>query len=698
MFESIYTQKKHKFLKPGENPTWEEDRTDVDTNEKTKFIYNANISLSLELQRQRLPIYHCRNQLLYLLENYQTVVLVGETGCGKSTQIPQYLLESGWCQEGKVVGVTEPRRVAAITLASRVAEESATELGHVVGYSVRFNDCFHPNQTKIKYMTEGILMREMMADPLLRTYSVIVVDEVHERTLNTDIILGLLKKIIRKRRDLRIIVTSATVDAEKLRDFFNHTKGTAKQKDSSVIMSVEGKLYPVDVFFSKEPVPDYVLGAVNVVLEIHAKEENGDILVFLTGMDEVKRAVSALNDAVADGRKSFKSRNELMVLPMYGSLSNNDQLKVFKRTPNNYRKVVVATNIAETSITIPGIVFVVDCGFVKTRFLNSKTGFETLTVVPISQAAAEQRAGRAGRVRPGKVYRLYTERDFERLPLSSPAEMQRCSLIGAVVQLKALGIDNVLRFSFPSAPPARNLLLALELLCALGALSAEDGALTRPLGIRLAEFPLSPLHAKALIAAGEEGCSEEMAIILAVMQVRSLFIEPSSGAERIKARIEHNKFEAEEGDLLTWLNVFSAYNKIAEKESKSWCSRHYINHRAVRRSLEIKGHLLGLLNKFDIPVVSCRGGADRVRKAVTAGFFANAAYLHHSGSYHCVRGDLPLKIDPSSVLYNQSPHKWLVFCELVHTDQMYMKDCLAVEQEWLLTTAPHFYHVDYKTN
>ncbi|RZF44268.1 hypothetical protein LSTR_LSTR006818 [Laodelphax striatellus] len=692
MFESVYTQKKHRFLRPGENPTWEEDRTDLDTNEKTKFVYNANISLSLELQRQRLPIFHCRNQLLYLLENYQTVVLVGETGCGKSTQIPQYLLESGWCQDGKVVGVTEPRRVAAITLATRVAEETQSELGgHVVGYCVRFNECFEPRQTKIKYMTEGILMREMMADPLLRAYSVIVVDEVHERTLNTDIILGLLKKIIRKRRDLRIIVTSATVDAEKLKEFFNHNKG--KQKDSAVIMSVEGKLYPVEIFFAKEPVPDYVLSAVNVVLEIHAKEDNGDILVFLTGMDEVGRAVSALKDAAADGRKSFKSRDELMVLPMYGSLSNNDQLMVFKRTPKNCRKVVVATNIAETSITIPGIVYVVDCGFVKTRFLNSKTGFDTLTVVPVSKAAAEQRAGRAGRLRPGKVYRLYTEADFDRLPSSSPAEMQRCSLSAAVLQLKALGIDNVLRFAFPSPPPARNLLLALELLCALGALGHSDATLTRPLGLQMAEFPLSPLHAKALIASGSVGGATDGNF--GMLQAPERTCEVASRGGRVRHAEQR---QAEEGDLLTWLNVFAAYSKVPEKESKAWCGRYYINHRAVRRTLEIKGHLLNILKKFDIAVVSCGGDGDRVRKAITAGFFPNAAYLHHSGSYHSVRGDLPMRVDPSSVLYNQSPHKWLVFCELVHTDQMYMKDCVAVEQEWLLTTAPHFYHVDYKMN
>ncbi|XP_069698122.1 probable ATP-dependent RNA helicase DHX35 isoform X2 [Periplaneta americana] len=596
----------------------------------------------------------------------------------------KYLLEAGWGGDGKVIGITEPRRVAATSLATRVAEEKGCLLGQTVGYSIRFDDCFDPQQTKIKYMTEGILLREMMADPLLRSYCVIMLDEVHERTLYTDIVMGLLKKILRKQKNLKLVVASATVDAEQLYNFFNNNSSKDKSKDTAVIMSVEGRLYPVNIYYVKEPVPDYVKAVVETVIKIHEYEPLGDVLAFLTGQEEVDRAVKLLKEQEIENKDNLK----LLVLPMYGSLPNAEQLKVFRSTPRGLRKVVIATNIAETSITISGIVYVIDCGFVKLRWFNPDAHTDSLVVVPISQASAEQRAGRAGRVRSGKAYRLYTEAEYDKLAEATPPEMQRTELSMAVLQLKALGIDNVLRFNFPSPPPARNLQSALELLFAIGAIDS-DGQLTEPVGLTMAEFPMNPLYSKTLITSGEFGCSEEMLSIIALLQVQNVFTKPTGGQAAIKARVAKRKFEVEEGDLLTLLNVYTAY--IKHNMAKDWCNKYFLNYKGLCRTHEIRTQMLRLLQRFNIPIISCEGNAEKVCKSITAGLFPNAAYLHYTGVYKTVRGDQELHIYPSSVLYTLEQPKWLLFCEVVHTDRVYMKDLTVVQPSWLEELAPHFY-------
>ncbi|XP_054282374.1 probable ATP-dependent RNA helicase DHX35 isoform X2 [Macrosteles quadrilineatus] len=592
-----------------------------------------------------------------------------------------------------MVGVTEPRRVAATTLATRVADETGTVLGQTVGYCIRFDDCSQPGVTKIKYMTEGILLREMMADPLLRQYSVIMLDEVHERTTSTDILMGLLKKILRKQKKLRVIVTSATMDAEHLCSFFNHSSD--KNKKTAVIMSVEGRLYPVQIHYLKEPVPDYVRAAVDTVVKIHVSEAGGDVLCFLTGQEEVDRAVALLREHAAS---SPRRDLELLILPMYGSLPNADQLKVFQHTARTQRKVVVSTNIAETSVTIPGIVYVVDCGFVKMRWYDPHTCCDSLVTVPVSQASAEQRAGRAGRVRPGKVYRLYCEKDYDTLPTTTPPEMQRMDLSSAVLQLKALGIDNVVRFPFPSPPPARHLAAAYQLLHALGAID-DNGALSQPLGTNMAELPLPPLHAKVLLASGEFGCSEEAASVLALLQVQSVFTRPAGGAASVKARVERRKFEVEEGDLLTLLNVYTAYKREvarSDKSSREWCHKHFVNHKAMKRVSEIRSQMLKLCEKLGVPIISAAGDSSKVRRCFTAGFFPNTAYLHHSGVYKTVRGDVVLHVHPTSVLYTLEQPQWLLFCEVVQTDRSYMRELTVIQPEWLEELAPHFYHKTFE--
>uniref|UniRef100_A0A6Q2YUB5 RNA helicase n=1 Tax=Esox lucius TaxID=8010 RepID=A0A6Q2YUB5_ESOLU len=640
-----------KFWKPGsEAPGISEEREVTTETTLSPIIFNPYTALSIEKQRQKLPVFKHRNNILYLVENYQTVIIVGETGCGKTTQIPQYLLEAGWAAEGKVIGVTQPRRVAAISVANRLAEERGALLGHEVGYTIRFDDCSDPHATRIKFLTDGMLVREMMADPLLKKYSVLMLDEAHERTLYTDIAIGLLKKIQKKRRDLRLIVASATLDAKKFQEFFNLNETGDPNQDTCGILTVEGRTFPVDVFYTVSPVPDYVKATVETVLKIHETEDDGDVLAFLTGQEEVEKVVSMLQEqARALGRYAMKKH--LKVLPMYAGLPYVDQMKVFERTPPTVRKVVVATNIAETSITINGIVFVIDCAFVKLRAYNPRTAIESLVVTPISKASASQRAGRAGRNRAGKCFRLYTEEDFEKLPASTVPEMQRTNLAPVILQLKALGIDNVLRFSFLSPPPAQSMVQALELLYALGGLD-QYGRLTDPMGFRMAEFPLSPMFAKMLLESGNFGCSKEIVTIAAMMQIQNIFVVPSN------------------------------QKKPAVGVP---CTHH------THLTVTVREQLRRLMNKFKVPRTSSEGDPDVILRCIVSGFFANAARIHHSGSYRTLRDDRELHIHPNSVLFGEKPPKWVVFNEVVQTSKYYMRDVTAVESSWLVELAPHFY-------
>ncbi|XP_028667591.1 probable ATP-dependent RNA helicase DHX35 isoform X2 [Erpetoichthys calabaricus] len=648
-------------------------------------IFNPNAALSIEKQRQKLPVFQHRNHILYMLEIYQTVVIVGETGCGKSTQIPQYLLEAGWAAEGKVVGITQPRRVAAISVAGRVAEERGAMLGHEVGYTIRFDDCSDPQTTRIKFLTDGMLVREMMSDPLLKKYSVLMLDEAHERTLYTDISIGLLKKIQKKRGDLRLIVASATLDAEKFKEFYNQNESGDPSKDTCGILTVEGRTHPVDIFYSMSPFPDYVKASVDTVMKIHESDERGDILVFLTGQEEVEGVATMLREqARALSRTGMKTH--LRVLPMYAGLPYSEQMKVFERVPPTVRKVIVATNIAETSITVNGIVFVVDCGFVKLRAYNPKTAIESLVVVPISQASANQRAGRAGRNRSGKCFRLYTEESFEKLPLSTVPEMQRANLAPVILQLKALGIDNVLRFSFLSPPPAQSMVQALELLYALGGLD-EQGQLTEPLGFRMAEFPLSPMFAKMLLESGNFGCSEEMLSIAAMMQIQNILLIPPN--QKKAAAIEHRKFSVKEGDHLTMLNIYEAF--IKNNKSSQWCKERFLNYKGLQRAVTVREQLQRMLAKFKVPKTSSEGDPDVILRCIVSGFFANAARLHYTGTYRTLRDDHELHIHPTSVLYVERPPKWVVFNEIIQTSQYFMRDVTVVESSWLVELAPHYY-------
>ncbi|CAJ0941179.1 unnamed protein product, partial [Mesorhabditis belari] len=683
------------FLKPSDDhrprtgPLVMEERGGkaVSGEEGTVFYNNPYTGMAIRSQRARLPIAKNRNHILYALEKYQTLIVVGETGCGKSTQVPQYLLEAGWCADGRMVGVTQPRRVAAITLAARVAEEVDTLLGQDVGYIVRFDDATD-NETKIKYMTDGILLREMFTDPLLSKYSVLMVDEAHERTTNTDILLGLLRRIITVRSDLRVVISSATLDAELFRNFFELNETNDQEKNTSTIISVEGRTHPVTVLYTKTSVPSYLTTTVETVLKIHQDEMPGDILAFLTGQDEVEEVCKKIREQSV----RLKNCDKLWVVPCYGSLPPREQMKAFESTPHGTRKVVIATNIAETSVTIPGIAYVIDCGYVKLRALNPKNGIETLMKIPISRSSAEQRAGRAGRIRPGKAYRLYPEEQFAKLPQSTVPEIQRCDLAPTILQMKALGIQNIHRFHYLSRPPSASVICAFELLYALGAVDIKC-LLTNPLGIQISEFPLPPMHSKCLLNSGHEDftCSEEMATIIAMLQIQDIFITPSGGGgARHRADVSRRKFSVEEGDHLTYLNVYTSY--VDHKRSKSWCDENFLNYRGLKRADAVRAQLVALMKRFGVRMLSSRGdigATERITRCLVTGFFSQAARYHYTGKYLTVKEDYPFSVyKGSAVMFSSDYPKWVIFTEVLADS---IRDITVVDPQWLYELAPHYY-------
>uniref|UniRef100_A0A1I7XZC5 RNA helicase n=1 Tax=Steinernema glaseri TaxID=37863 RepID=A0A1I7XZC5_9BILA len=593
-------------------------------------------------------------------------------------------MESGWASDGRLIGITQPRRVAVVTLANRVAEEKMCVLGAEVGYCVRFDDV-SSDKTKVKYVTDGILLREMMVDPLLTKYSILMIDEAHERSINTDMVLGLLRKIVTIRKDLRVIISSATLDAELFRDFFELNETTDPENDTSTIISVEGRMHPVTVFYTKNPVPNYVTTTVDTIIQLHKAEPSGDILAFLPGQDDVDFVCDRLQETV----KSLRGlKYKLWIVPLYGALPAREQLKAFDSAVHDTRKVVVATNIAEASVTIPGIAYVIDCGFVKMRALNQENKIECLMTVPISQASAEQRAGRAGRIRPGKCYRLYPSSEFEKMIAGTVPEMQRTALAPMILQLKALGIQNVLRFHYLARPSVAAMIQGLELLIALKGVDEETGLLTNPLGTSMVDVPLPPMHAKTLISSGEFGCSVEIATIIAMMQIQDVFQMPSRN--RHQAEVIKRKFAVEEGDHLTMLNVYA--NFVKNNCSQKWCSRNFLNYRGLNRARNIREQLIRHLKRLKIPLVSCQGligESAKIRRCIVNGFFSQAAFYDHTGKYHTIKENYPFNMYKGSVImYRKDYPKWVVYTEVMQDS---IRDISVIEPEWLYELAPQYY-------
>ncbi|KAJ8439157.1 hypothetical protein Cgig2_027083 [Carnegiea gigantea] len=515
---------------------------EVDFKEDTKFAQHLKKDGAVSdfakkkpipQQRQCLPIYSVRDELLQVIRENQVVVVVGETGSGKMTQLTQYLHEDGYTSCG-IVGCTQPRRVAATSVAKRVSEEMETELGDKVGYAIRLEDITGPG-TVIKYMTDGVLLRETLKDPELEKYRVIVMDEAHERSVNTDALLGVLKNVVAEGRDFKLIVTSATLNAEKISNFFGIVP----------IFHISGRTFPVNILYSKTPCEDYVEAAVKQAMYIHLSAPPGDILIFLTGQDEIQAACSALEERMEQLiTLNQKEALKLMVLPIYSQLPADVQVKIFQRAEDGARKCIIATNIAETFLTVDGIFYVIDTGYAKMKVCNPRMGMDALQVFPVSRASADQRAGRAGRTGPGTCYRLYTENAYLNEMLPSPVpEIQRTNLGNVVLLLKSLKIENLLDFDFMDPPPEENILSSMYQLWVLGALSNVGG---------LTEL------------------------------VPTVFFCPKEREEESDSARE--KFFVPESDHLTLLNVYQQWKRNDYRGD--WCDDHFLLVKALQKARE----------------------------------------------------------------------------------------------------------------
>eukprot|EP00771_Trimastix_marina_P000107 gnl/Trimastix_PCT/1112.p1 GENE.gnl/Trimastix_PCT/1112~~gnl/Trimastix_PCT/1112.p1 ORF type:complete len:737 (-),score=283.41 gnl/Trimastix_PCT/1112:659-2833(-) len=658
---------------------------DANINRWTHRPYSPHYFKLLE-KRKTLPIFEHKSQFEELVRNNRIIVLVGETGSGKTTQIPQFLVEQGYAQEGsKMVGCTQPRRVAAMSVAKRVAEEMDLQLGEHVGYSIRFEDMTSP-RTVLKYLTDGMLLREAMSDPLLTRYSVILLDEAHERTLSTDILFGLLKEVMAKRHDLKLVVMSATLDAAKFQGYF----------ESAPLLKVPGRLHPVEIYYTPEPERDYLDAAIRTVIQIHLCEPPGDILLFLTGEEEIEDACRRIGREVESAQEAAKGEvPEARCLPLYSTLPSNLQQRIFDpppppRRPNGPpgRKIIVATNIAETSLTIDGIVYVVDPGFAKQKVFNPRVRVESLLVSPISRASAQQRSGRAGRTQPGKCFRLYTEKAFKKELLEQThPEILRSNLGAVVLQLKKIGIDDLVHFDFMDPPAPETLMRALELLNYLGALD-DEGNLT-DLGRLMSEFPLDPQLSKMLLESPKYECSNEALSIVALLSVPQIFIRPKEAARQ--ADNAKQQFAHADGDHLTLLNAYHAWK--TQGEMQKWCYDNFINSRAMRSAENVRRQLQRIMQRHSVPLVSTdfasRNYYPNIRRAITAGFFMQIAHLERSGHYLTVKDNQPVTLHPSTALDNKP--EWCLYHEFVLTSKNFIRTVTEIDPAWLIDMAPHYY-------
>ncbi|VDM39928.1 unnamed protein product [Toxocara canis] len=640
---------------------------------------------SMREQREYLPVFAVRQKVLNVIRDNSVVIIVGETGSGKTTQLSQYLLEDGYGNAG-MIGCTQPRRVAAMSVAKRVAEEMGVELGQECGYAIRFEDCTSEN-TRIKYMTDGILLRECLGDPDLDQYSAVIMDEAHERSLNTDVLFGLLRDVIARRADLKLIVTSATMDAEKFANFFGgHTP----------CFTIPGRTFPVEIFHARTPMEDYVDAAVKQAVKVHLGGSDGDILIFMPGQEDIEVTCSMIKSQLEE----LDEAPPLAVLPIYSQLPSDLQSKIFQKAPGGIRKCIVATNIAETSLTVDGIFFVIDPGYCKLKVFNPRIGMDALQVFPISQASANQRAGRAGRTGPGQCFRLYTERQFKKLVLIRSAilqeemlvatvpEIQRTNLANVVLLLKSLGVDDLLKFHFMDAPPQDNMLNSMYQLWTLGALD-NTGRLTS-LGRKMVEFPLDPTLSKMLIVSEDLGCSDEILTIVSMLSVPAIFFRPKGREEDADAKKE--KFQVPESDHLSFLNVYLQWR--LHKYSTRWCNDNFLHAKAMKKVREVRAQLKDIMEEQKIKLISCGTEWDIIRKCICSAYFHNAARLKGIGEYVSVRTGIPCFLHPTSALFGMGyMPDYVVYHELVMTAKEYMQSVTSVDALWLAELGPMFYSV-----
>ena len=611
-----------------------------------------------------LPVAKQKADILQALSRSQVIVVESPTGSGKTTQIPQILHHAGY-SEGGIIGVTQPRRIAAVSVALFIARQLGETIPHGVGYKMRFED-LTDSTTRIKIMTDGILLQELKADYNLSRYRVIMVDEAHERSLNIDFILGLLKRIVERRPEFRIVVSSATINAETFAEYF----------EECPIVRIDTTTFPVEVIYDPPPLEsDYdamIKKIVTLVGHIGELSEEGDILVFLSGESAIKDCIRRL--------QVLPCQASLELLPLYSRLSYAEQERIFDDCPGK-RKVVVATNIAETSVTIDGVRWVIDSGYAKMNFYNPKTFTSSLIEIPISKASCNQRRGRAGRTQPGVCHRLYTRKDFEMRPLFTKEEIYRTDLSEVVLRMTEIGIHDYEGFDFVAPPGLAKIRSAIETLKLLDAID-EDRNLTR-VGTMMVAFPALPKHSRMIVESvlRYPNVVEETLIAASFLSANSPFLLPHG--REMEARRAHHRFAHSLGDFVSYLRLFRAFERAADGER--FCEEHLLDHRTMREISNVKLQFAQVVEDMGISVQS-GGKLQDYLCAVARGLVQFVCVRQRPGQYRSLTAER-IQIHPGSMMFNKAP-QYIVAGEIVKTSRMYARSVSPIEYEWLDQISP----------
>ena len=627
-----------------------------------------------------LPVSQRKAEIEKLLSEYQVIVVAGETGSGKTTQLPKMCLELGFGNLG-TIGHTQPRRIAARSVAARIAEELQTELGDLVGYKVRFNDQISDN-TQIKLMTDGILLAEIQTDRFLNQYSCLIIDEAHERSLNNDFILGYLKQLLPRRPDLKVIITSATIDVERFSKHFNNAP----------IIEVSGRTYPVEVRYrpvAEEDDQDQLQGILNAVDELQA-EGRGDILIFMNGEREIRDTAEALQ------KQNLKHTE---ILPLFARLSAQEQNKIFH--PSGLNRIVLATNVAETSLTVPGIKYVIDPGTARISRYSYRTKVQRLPIEPISQASANQRKGRCGRVSEGICIRLYSEEDFNSRPEFTDPEILRTNLASVILQMTALGLDDIEAFPFVDAPDKRHIQDGIKLLEELGAFeivrtkSGEKRQLTVT-GRQLAQLPVDPRLAKMLLSSVSQGALHEVMIIVAALSIQDPRERPQ---EKQQASDEkHRRFADKKSDFLAFLNVWrylqEQQKELSKNQFRRQCQKDFLNYLRIREWQDIYQQIRLAVREMGLPINSEKAEYQQIHTALLSGLLSHIGLKEAEKQQYLGARNAHFAIFPNSVLFKKQP-KWVMAAELVETSKLWGRMVAEIEPEWIEPLAEHLTKKSY---
>ena len=638
-------------------------------------IENSHISLTARQAAvpetisypEQLPIAGKREQIAKAISEHQVVVIAGETGSGKTTQLPKICLELGRGVNA-MIGHTQPRRLAARTVAQRIADELNTPLGEGVGYQVRFNDQVS-DTSHIKLMTDGILLAEIQNDRYLNQYDTIIIDEAHERSLNIDFLLGYLKQLLPKRPDLKLIITSATIDLERF----------SKHFDDAPIIEVSGRSFPVEVLY--RPLEDLsddgsLAPGIAVAIEeiLHRdKQQGGDILVFLSGEADIREVSRYLRD---------QEWRHTEILPLYARLSNSEQNKIFSLTKRAGRRIILATNVAETSLTVPGIRYVIDPGEARISRYSYRTKIQRLPIEPISQASANQRKGRCGRVADGVCVRLYSEQDFDSRSEFTDPEIQRTNLASVILKMLSMRIGEVQHFPFVDPPDHRMISDGFKLLQELGAVDHKQQLSQR--GRVLAKFPIDPRFSRMLIAAAQSNCLTEMLIICSALSVQDPRERPAD--KRQASDEKHRRFWHEHSDFLSYVNLWQHYEEqrqeLTQNKLRQYCKRNFLSFMKMREWRDIHHQLRIVVKDLGLKENSDAASDESVHRALLSGLLSHIATLDQDKVYLGAR-NRKLRIFPGSALFKKSP-KWLMAAEIAETTQVYARCNARIQPEWLL--------------